>query len=55
MFCPYENEIEPIKVAKLAEELIKMGCYEISLGDTIPVSAPPHFLSCLFWHIFSSD
>ena len=37
MFCPYENEIEPLKVAKLAEELIKMGCYEISLGDTMEV------------------
>ena len=40
MFCPYENEIEPIKVAKLAEELIKMGCYEISLGDTIGSGTP---------------
>ncbi|MBT7543655.1 MAG: hydroxymethylglutaryl-CoA lyase, partial [Gammaproteobacteria bacterium] len=34
MFCPYENEIQPLKVAKQAEELAKMGCYEISLGDT---------------------
>ena len=40
MFCPYENEIEPLKVAKLAEELIKMGCYEISLGDTIGSGTP---------------
>lgn len=40
MFCPYENEIEPLKVAKLAEELVKMGCYEISLGDTIGSGTP---------------
>jgi isopropylmalate/homocitrate/citramalate synthase len=40
MFCPYENEIEPTKVAKLSEELIKMGCYEISLGDTIGSGTP---------------
>ena len=40
MFCPYENEIESIKVAKLSEELIKIGCYEISLGDTIGSGTP---------------
>ena len=40
MFCPYENEIEPLKVAKLAEELVKMGCYEISLGDKIGSGTP---------------
>ena len=40
MFCPYENEIQPLKVAKQAEELAKMGCYEISLGDTIGSGTP---------------
>ena len=40
MFCPYENEIESSKVAKLSEELIKIGCYEISLGDTIGSGTP---------------
>lgn len=38
--CPYEGEIPPEKVAKLAEMLFKMGCYEISLGDTIGVGTP---------------
>jgi isopropylmalate/homocitrate/citramalate synthase len=40
MFCPYENEIEPLKVANLCEKLMEMGCYEISLGDTIGSGTP---------------
>ncbi|MDB2584551.1 hydroxymethylglutaryl-CoA lyase [Alphaproteobacteria bacterium] len=32
--CPYENYVDPKKVALIANELIKMGCYEVSLGDT---------------------
>ncbi len=35
--CPYEGDIEPEQVAKVAEKLYQMGCYEISLGDTIGV------------------
>ncbi|GHE79313.1 hydroxymethylglutaryl-CoA lyase [Thalassotalea profundi] len=35
--CPYEGDIAPDKVAIVAEKLFKMGCYEISLGDTIGV------------------
>lgn len=38
--CPYEGEISPQKVAILADALFKMGCYEISLGDTIGVGTP---------------
>lgn len=38
--CPYEGEMAPEKVAKLADMLSKMGCYEISLGDTIGVGTP---------------
>ena len=33
--CPYEGVIEPEAVASVAGQLIDMGCYEISLGDTI--------------------
>jgi hydroxymethylglutaryl-CoA lyase len=33
--CPYEGDIQPEKVAEVAEELFLMGCYEVSLGDTI--------------------
>lgn len=38
--CPYEGEMDPEKVAILADQLFKMGCYEISLGDTIGVGTP---------------
>ena len=32
--CPYEGKVAPEPVLTLAEELLAMGCYEISLGDT---------------------
>ena len=38
--CPYEGEIKVEEVARVAEILYKMGCYEISLGDTIGVGTP---------------
>ncbi|QSL92654.1 hydroxymethylglutaryl-CoA lyase [Ectopseudomonas toyotomiensis] len=33
--CPYDGEIAPEQVASVARELYAMGCYEVSLGDTI--------------------
>jgi len=38
--CPYEGKISPDKVAMVAKTLHDMGCYEISLGDTIGVGTP---------------
>ncbi|HUN69003.1 MAG TPA: hydroxymethylglutaryl-CoA lyase, partial [Burkholderiales bacterium] len=38
--CPYEGDIKPQKVAEVARALFDMGCYEISLGDTIGVGTP---------------
>ena len=38
--CPYEGYIAPSKVADIAGRLLEMGCYEISLGDTIGVGTP---------------
>lgn len=38
--CPYEGEIAPEQVAKVAKDLADMGCYEISLGDTIGTGTP---------------
>ncbi len=38
--CPYEGEIKPQAVAKVAQQLLALGCYEISLGDTIGVGTP---------------
>jgi hydroxymethylglutaryl-CoA lyase len=33
--CPYEGSVAPEQVASVARELFAMGCYEVSLGDTI--------------------
>lgn len=38
--CPYEGDVAPQRVAEVAKELFAMGCYEISLGDTIGVGTP---------------
>ena len=38
--CPYEGDIPPEQVAKVAKALAELGCYEISLGDTIGVGTP---------------
>ena len=38
--CPYEGKIETSSVAKVAEQMMEMGCHEISLGDTIGVGTP---------------
>jgi len=38
--CPYEGPIAPERVAKVAAALYGMGCYEVSLGDTIGVGTP---------------
>lgn len=52
--CPYEGAIKPEAVQELAEQLLAMGCYEISLGDTIGAGAPKQIadlLDHLFRHI----
>jgi len=38
--CPYEGAVKPEAVADVAKQLVAMGCYEISLGDTIGVGTP---------------
>lgn len=38
--CPYEGAVDPQNVAWLASRLVELGCYEISLGDTIGVGTP---------------
>ena len=38
--CPYEGDIDPRVVADVAQQLYQMGCYEISLGDTVGVGTP---------------
>ncbi|MGP8120541.1 MAG: hydroxymethylglutaryl-CoA lyase [Xanthobacteraceae bacterium] len=38
--CPYDGEVSPAAVTKLARTLWDEGCYEVSLGDTIGVGTP---------------
>jgi hydroxymethylglutaryl-CoA lyase len=38
--CPYDGPVAPSRVARVAEALWRMGCYEISLGDTIGQGSP---------------
>ncbi|MEQ8830474.1 MAG: hydroxymethylglutaryl-CoA lyase [Alphaproteobacteria bacterium] len=38
--CPYEGAVDPAAVAAIAKRLMDMGCYEISLGDTIGTGTP---------------
>ncbi|WP_298562710.1 hydroxymethylglutaryl-CoA lyase [uncultured Aliiroseovarius sp.] len=38
--CPYDGPTDPAQVAWVAKELLAMGCYEISLGDTIGQATP---------------
>ncbi|MBL0353475.1 MAG: hydroxymethylglutaryl-CoA lyase [Dechloromonas sp.] len=38
--CPYEGDIAPAQAAGVAKSLFDMGCYEVSLGDTIGVGNP---------------
>lgn len=38
--CPYDGPTPPEKVAEVAKTLLEMGCYEISLGDTIGSGTP---------------
>jgi hydroxymethylglutaryl-CoA lyase len=38
--CPFEGEVDPNVVAEISERLFQMGCYEVSLGDTIGVGTP---------------
>lgn len=40
MGCPYDGDIDPAQVAAVSRDLMDMGCYEISLGDTIGAGTP---------------
>lgn len=55
--CPYEGEVDPQKVLAVSQSLLDMGCYEISLGDTIGVgtaSKVTELLTHLLKHIDKS-
>lgn len=38
--CPYEGEVRPEQVTRVARELYAMGCYEITIADTIGAGTP---------------
>lgn len=38
--CPYEGKVDESAVVRLAKQLIKIGCFEVSIGDTIGVATP---------------
>jgi len=38
--CPYSGRTDPGKVREVAKALVEMGCYEVSLGDTVGTGTP---------------
>ncbi|HEY8133632.1 MAG TPA: hydroxymethylglutaryl-CoA lyase [Thermoanaerobaculia bacterium] len=38
--CPYEGDVPPEKVLEVTARLLDLGCYEVSVGDTIGVGTP---------------
>lgn len=45
--CPYDGKVDPAEVARVAAALDAMGCYEISLGDTIGQGTPDSIAAML--------
>ena len=45
--CPYEGAVEPGAVAEIAARLRALGCYEISLGDTVGSGTPARILAMI--------
>jgi hydroxymethylglutaryl-CoA lyase len=38
--CPYEGEVDPLRALEITLRLLALGCYQVSLGDTIGVGTP---------------
>ena len=38
--CPYEGDVAPERVRDVADAMLQMGCYELSLGDTLGIGTP---------------
>lgn len=45
--CPYEGAIAPAAVASVAHRLLELGCYEVSLGETIGTATPTRLQAML--------
>jgi hydroxymethylglutaryl-CoA lyase len=46
--CPYEGDVPPDKVLEVAARLLDLGCYEVSIGDTIGVGRPRQVQGLLY-------
>jgi hydroxymethylglutaryl-CoA lyase len=38
--CPFEGEVDPKRAVAIAKRFVEMGCYQVSLGDTIGIGTP---------------
>ena len=38
--CPYSGKVDPVIVRDVTKALLEMGCYEVSLGDTVGTGNP---------------
>ena len=45
--CPYDGPVEPAAVARVTEQLLRLGCHEVSLGDTIGRARPAEVAAML--------
>ena len=45
--CPYDGQIDPAAAARVVERLLTLGCYEVSLGDTIGQAQPERLATML--------
>lgn len=45
--CPYEGAVDPKQVLRVVKAMLDMGCYEVSLGDTIGIGTPGSFRTML--------
>lgn len=45
--CPFEGKVDSKKVKQIADKLLEMGCYEISLGDTVGSATPTMMMKVL--------
>lgn len=45
--CPYDGEVSPMSVADVTEQLLDLGCHEVSLGDTTGTGTPEKIIPML--------
>ena len=45
--CPYDGPVEPAAVARVTEALLRLGCHEVSLGDTTGRARPAEIVAVL--------